>query len=243
MSMDYSDYKRWLGADPTSQDADFLAARHASPEFEQAAREADAFERKLNHALRIDAPTEFMADLLDIAQPARGTEPVARRRWMPIALAAALLMAVGAAGVAWNLNRGSGMVEEYLVAHYAMDGAQLEAMAAGHSATNVEAILAELRYAAQPEFAALIGFVKHCPTPDGKGVHMVLNTGRGPVTVILMPATSVADRSSRLENGMEARIVSLSRGSIAVMGMNSVVVEELAASVRESILPAAGAPA
>lgn len=241
MSMDYSEFRRLLGADPTSSDADFIAARHASPEFEQAAREADEFERKLNHALRTAPPANFMDDILAIADgvPARHAAP--RRYWAPYALAASLLMAVGAAGIAWNLNRGTETVEQYLVAHYAMDGEQLEAKAVGQSATNVEAILAEVDYEARPEFAGLVGFIKYCPTPDGKGVHMVLNTERGPVTVILMPSTSVDDHSSRLQNGMQARLVSLSRGSVAVMAADIAVVEELASSVRESILPTAKA--
>ena len=93
-----------------------------------------------------------------------------------------------------------------------MDYSESE-QAAGQSASNVEAILAEVDFEALPEFADMIGFIKYCPTPDGKGVHMVLNTERGPVTVILMPATAVDDRESHLANGMQMRIVSLSRGS------------------------------
>jgi hypothetical protein len=88
-----------------------------------------------------------------------------------------------------------------------------------------------------------VGFIKYCPTPDGKGVHMVLNTEHGPVTVILMPATSVDERESRLSNGMQARLVSLSRGSVAVMGADAATVEALALWARESILPTGSAPA
>lgn len=241
--MDYSEFKRLLGADPASRDPDFLAARSASPDFEQAAREAEKFERKLHQALLIAPPEGLLDDILAVTDEEGSKRGASPRRWAPLALAASLLMAVGAAGVVWNLNRGTESVEDYLVAHYAMDGAQLEAKALGHSATNVEEILAEMNYEALPEFAGLVGFIKYCPTPDGKGVHMVLNTERGPVTVILMPATAVEDRESYLENGMQARIVSLSRGSIAVMGADTAAVDQLAATVRESVLPTAQTPA
>jgi hypothetical protein len=241
MSKDYSEFKRLLGADPTSRDPDLLAARKASPELEQAAREADELERKLNHALRIAAPEDLLANILAVTDQSQVEHAAPRRHWMPFALAATLLLAVGATGIVWNLNRGAESVEDYLVAHYAMDGAELEAKAAGQQATNVQAILAEVDYEARPEFARLVGFIKYCPTPDGKGVHMVLNTERGPVTVILMPTTSVDDGESRLENGMQAQLVSLSRGSIAVMGADAGSVEHLASRVRESILPSASA--
>jgi hypothetical protein len=243
MSMDYSEFKRLLGADPASRDPDFLAARNSSPEFEQAARAADEFERKLNHALRIAAPEDMLGSILAIADRTGVERATPPRRWAPFALAASLLMAVGAAGIVWNLNRDTESVEDYLVAHFAMDGSLLEAKAAGQSATNVQSILAEVNFKARPEFAGQVGFIKYCPTPDGKGVHMVLNTERGPVTVILMPATTVDDRGDLLENGMEARILSLDRGSIAVMGADAAAVEIVASSARESILPAAAAPA
>lgn len=206
---------------------------------EQAAREAEKFERKLNQALRIAPPAGLLDDILAVTDREPAKHGASPRRWAPYALAASLLMAVGAAGVVWNLNRGTESVEDYLVAHFAMDGAQLEAKAAGQSASNVEAILAEVNFEALPEFADLIGFIKYCPTPDGKGVHMVLNTERGPVTVILMPATAVDDRESQLANGMRARIVSLSRGSIAVMSSDAAAVDQLTALARESILPTA----
>jgi hypothetical protein len=208
-------------------------------ESERAAREAEKFERKLNQALRIAPPAGLMEEILAVTDREPAAHLASRSRWAPFALAASLLMAVGAAGVVWNLNRGTESVEDYLIAHYAMDGAQLEARAIGQAATNVEEILAEVNYEALPEFVGLIGFIKYCPTPDGKGVHMVLNTERGPVTVILMPATAVEDHESRLENGMQARIVSLSRGSIAVMSSDAGAVDQLTALVRESILPTA----
>lgn len=241
MSMDYSEFRRLLGTDPTSEDADFLEARTASPEFEQAAREAEAFERKLNDALLIAPPPHLIDDLRAIAVPGRSRGP-SRRRWAPFALAASVLMAVGTLSVVWNLNRGTETVEQYLVAHYAMDGEELEARAVKQPAVDIEGILSEVNYETRPEFAELIAFIKFCPTPDGKGVHMVVNTEGGPVTVMLMPSISVDDRSSDLANGMRARIVPLGRGSIAVMSMNPAAVDELASSARESIRPITGKP-
>lgn len=241
--MDYSEFRRLLGADPASRDLEFLEARNASPEFANAAREADEFERKLGLVLRVAVPDDLLHDIQAIAGDRQAMRLAPRRHWTPFALAASLLMAVGAAGIVWNMNRGADSVEDYLVAHYAMDGAQLEAKAAGQSASNVQAILAEVAYEARPEFAEMVGFIKYCPTPDGKGVHMVLNTERGPVTVILMPATSVDDSESLLDNGMQAQLVALSRGSIALLGADAASVKALAPLVRESILPTGGTSA
>jgi hypothetical protein len=47
MSMNFSEFKKLIGADPWSQDPEVLRARNSAPEFEQAAGDAEAFERKL----------------------------------------------------------------------------------------------------------------------------------------------------------------------------------------------------
>ena len=51
--MNYSEFKQLLGADPLNRDPETLAARNSDPGFEQAAREAERFERKLQGALNM----------------------------------------------------------------------------------------------------------------------------------------------------------------------------------------------
>ncbi len=41
-------------------------------------------------------------------------------------------------------------------------------------------MLAEFGADVAPALAGIVSVIKQCPTPDGKGVHMVLNTERGP---------------------------------------------------------------
>ena len=61
MSTKFYDFRKLLGADPWSRDAETLRARRAGPEFEAAARDAEQFEKKLEAALLVPAP----GDLLD----------------------------------------------------------------------------------------------------------------------------------------------------------------------------------
>ena len=63
MSMDYSEYKRLLGADPRNRDPEFLRARDASPEFREAALEADRFETQLERALAVKPPADLIETL------------------------------------------------------------------------------------------------------------------------------------------------------------------------------------
>lgn len=235
MSMDFSEFRRRLGAEPLSSDDELLRARKSGPEFEQAAVEAEAFEARLERALAIPVPDNLLDDLVTIssAQP----ENVQTRRWMPVALAASVLIAVGAAGMVWQMNRGYSTVGEYLAAHYEYDGHKLVAKADGHVAGNVKEILAKFEVEATDELTGMVGFIKFCPTRDGKGAHMVLNTEQGPVTVIFMPTETVTDGESLAFGDMQARLIALQSGSAAVIASGRQDVSRYFAMVRDSIVP------
>ena len=238
MSMNFSEFKRLLGAEPRSGDPEFQRARHSSPEFEEAAADAERFETKLERATLISAPDGLMKDIMAISQ--QPSEPAKSKGWWPLALAASILLAVGAAGITWNMNRGWDSVEDYLVYHYRHDGEKLMARVDGGTASDVQTILAELDVQASPALADIIGVIKYCPTPDGKGVHMILNTETGPVTVIYMPHTRVTDGEMLAFDNVEAVLVELQSGSAAIIGPDRQLISSLSAIIQDSLVPVPG---
>ncbi|MEE8495625.1 MAG: DUF3379 family protein [Xanthomonadales bacterium] len=234
--MNFSEFIRQLGAEPHSQNPQFLCARRSSPEFLRAAEAADAFEEKLTRALDLKLPGDMMESILQISQnpaAAATTSP----RWQSMALAAGILVAIGATGIIWNMGRGWNSVDEYLADHYSHDGARLIAQAGGRTAEDIQAIFALFDVGAAPELAKIISIIKYCPTPDGKGVHMVLNTNKGPVTVIYMPATEVNDRETFQFDGMQALLVKLEKGSAAIIGTGSQGILALFSVIQDSLIP------
>jgi hypothetical protein len=217
MSMNFSEFKRWLGAEPHSEDPVFAAARNSSDEYRQAAEEALAFESRLERAVDVPVPDDLISGLRRIPfEDAK--QSTARRRWLPMAMAASVLVAVGAVALSWQSGRQWSSVEEYLADHYRHDGPALLGSLGEVPPIEVQTILAEVGASAKPELANIVGVIKYCPTPDGKGVHMVLNTERGPVTLIYMPETSVEEGLPVHFDDVEAILVSLPRGSAALMG-------------------------
>lgn len=221
MSMDFSEFQRRLGADPRGSDPALRAAREAGPDFEAAAAAAEQFEQKLERAVCISTPAGLIDGLQQIsAQPRRG---LLSRRW-GLALAASLIMGLGAVGLLWNAALSPASVEEYVADHYRHDGDPMmeRAGVAGRggngSAKEARVLLAEFDLRMADELAAIISVVKSCPTPDGRGIHMVLNTADGPMTVIYMPGTSVTDRQMLRFDGMQAMLVQLESGSAAIIG-------------------------
>ncbi len=87
-----------------------------------------------------------------------------------------------------------------------------------------------------PQLADIIGVIKYFPTPGGKGVHMILNTESGPVTVFYMPEADVDDREVLSFDDKEAVLVDLEKGSAVIIGSGSQQVEQYYAVVHESIV-------
>jgi hypothetical protein len=234
--MNFTEFKRRLGAEPLGGDAEILRARESSPEFEQAAVEAERFEKKLGRAVSVSVPDNLLNELQAISQQsARSSE---RSGWWRMALAASVLIAVGAAGLTWKLNPSWDSVEDYLVDHYRHDGAKVLAMTSEATTHDVQSILAGFDVKAAPALAEIVGVIKSCPTPDGKGVHMVLNTQDGPVTVIYMPDTVVSDGKIHAFDNVQAILVELQHGSAAIIGADSQRLSDYYAIVRNSIVPA-----
>jgi len=233
--MSFSEFRRLLGAEPRSQDPAFRLARDSAPEFAQAAAEAEVFEDKLESAARLPCPDRLLEDLQALPQG-----PARRARWMPMALAASLLVAVGATAWFWQLNPSWASVDAYLVDHYRHDGQLLIDQADGSVSAEATRLLEALNLHAAPALTDIIGVIKYCPTPDGKGVHMVLNTPQGPVTLIYMPETHVTDGEMLGFDRVEALLVDLPNGSAAIIGTPEQDIRRLYAKVHGAIetLPA-----
>jgi hypothetical protein len=236
--MDFSEFLRRLGADPNDQDPELLSARQSGEEFERAASDAAAFEQQLERAVRLPAPEGLLDQILEISSEA-GPVPAPGQRWRHLAIAAGLLIAVGAAGITWNLNRGWESVDEYVMDHYRHDGEKVLLQAGDVTAVEAREIFAQFDVTATPDLTDVLSVIKYCPTPDGTGVHMVLNTIDGLVTVIYMPETSVNDHERIKFDNMNALYVSLEKGSAIIVSKQQNV-DSLYALVHQSIIPNRG---
>lgn len=232
MSMDFSEFKRRLGAEPRSADPELEAARDASPEHRAFAEHAERFESRLEQALSVPVDEELIDDIRKL--PLRAKR---RRAAWPFALAASVLVAVGATAVTWQMNRGWESVEAYVADHYRHDGDRLvaQSMEAGYG--DVHELLSGYGLDASPLLADSVSLVKHCPTPGGKGVHMVLHTASGPLTVIYMPDTAVTDHATMAFDDKAVVLVELERGSAAIIGPALDPVESYYTVVHEGIVP------
>jgi hypothetical protein len=231
MSMNFSEFKKLIGADPLNQDHETVQARNSAPEFEAAAAEAGVFEEKLQAALNIQPPTDLLAEIKGISQT-----PAKKSNWVPLAMAASLVVVVGAAGIVWKQTHTWDSVEAYVADHYSHDGSSVVAKASEAApAEDIIKIMARLGATADQQLASRIRFIKHCPTPDGRGAHMVVVTDQGLMTIIFMPEVQVNDGEVVEFDQTHALLVDLGHGSAAIIGDMSQSLDSMGPLVRESI--------
>ena len=164
-------------------------------------------------------------------------QPVQGRNWIPLALAASLLIAIGAVGVVWNQSPRWDTVESYLADHYSHDGDNLLEHATDTvSEQDINHIMTSLNATAGQQLTGIVKFIKFCPTPEGRGAHMVVSTDQGLMTIIFMPNTQVIDGEIVQFDQMHAYMVNLERGSAAIIGRSAQTVGNLESIVRNSIM-------
>lgn len=215
MPMNFSEFKRLLNSDPASRDAEFLAARHSGPEFEQAAAASDAFEQQLKRAthLVVDTALTDRIKTLAVTAPKANKNLLYRFRY---ALAATVVLTVSGLMFMQHISSLPDPVESYVADHFDLDGYKMLAMVNEPNNEELSGILANFDLQMDPSVARQVQAVKICLTPQGQGVHFVLNTEQGLVTVIIMPDQKVKQGEHFTFNDMAATLVNLPGQNISL---------------------------
>jgi len=238
MFMNLAEFRRKLMTDPHSRDPAFLAARKKDAEFARLAAESDALESQLRAALEVPVPENLAEDIL----LRQSMESASSRRKMPVflAAAAALVLSVGVSLFVLLDSEVPGQhdLAEYMAWHWELDGPR--AMSTSHHATDadqVRRVFGELGVHVEHALADSIRLAKFCPTPDGAGAHVVLETDEGPVTMFYMPRSQAPDapRQVELPDGMVGWLINLERGSMALIAEADRDTRELADQIQRKL--------
>ncbi|MFU8877219.1 MAG: DUF3379 family protein [Wenzhouxiangellaceae bacterium] len=242
--MNLLEFKRQLMTAPRERTGEMRQARAQGGEFALAAAESDRFESVLDRALQVPAP-HALADSIILEQSLSaqssstgGLSP----RWPQIsAIAASLTLAVALVTfLVVGRQGGDGIdIQAYLAGHWAHDGPQVVAAsdAQPSSLDRIEYVFSELGVQLSPELMQRVRVSKFCPTPDGAGAHVVLATDQGPVTMYYMPRTRIPGAPSNFSfNGnMDATVINLERGSLALVAESGVKTPELVREISRQL--------
>lgn len=238
--MDPKTLEQHLMTDPDRDNPDVAEAVASSQDCARVVEDSRRFEDELGQALKIPE----RPGLADKIIASRTADPVGPGRAWLLATAAAVCLGVGL--VTFQLlpesnpdDRDMDAVWSHLAAHWAHDGVSV--LAASETvrggSDNVRALLDYLGISVDTGLADRFALGKICPTPDGRGAHLILDTEEGPITLIVMPRTQspAAPASQTLSDGQEAWLVSLGHGSVAVIAHPNQGAHDIARQIRQQI--------
>lgn len=228
------DARREMAADPGRPSPALDAHVSTCESCARALRREQDFDRRLAEAMSVPAPEELSERLL-LAQTTRH-----RPRWPrpALAIAASLLLAL-ALGVTWQLGvrpvSEARALNDYVAAHLDHEPQSLEADTPVNLGT-VEKLLNEHGMRLSGDVDNIV-YAKPCPTPNGRGVHLVVRTAEGPMTFIYLPDQRVSRRLALDTNGYQGYVTNFGNGSAALVGTPSDALEAVGRRLAAAIQP------
>ena len=231
--MEHSQYRAAIMAGPHNADAELRAHREACAECRAFTEKLLKFESRLERALRVDIPPR--ADVLPFARK-RGSAATAPRRWM--ALAASVLLGAAIVGGVW-LSLPQPSLAAAVVAHMA---GEPEAWQRTEAVPQPELadVLKDSKLRLKPD-AGIVSYASSCAFRGHRVPHLVVQTAKGPVTVMVLVHESARQVTPFDSEGYRGTIVPVpGHGSIAVLmrdsGISADEIQRIAARVDESIV-------
>ena len=215
--MEHEQYKKSLLADPARPTPEMLThladCRGCTAYTDRVMR----FEDRLERALRVDLPVGVALAGSAAAAGARSTlRPQARHWRRGLAVAASVFVAVVAAGGLWLGSTGRTLAAD-VVDHMAGEPDAWARTEQAVGSPKLDRVMADSNLRLKPG-AGLVSYANSCEFRGHQVPHLVLQTGAGPVTVMVLTHESVHGAVRFDEHGYRGMILPVpGHGSLAVL--------------------------
>jgi hypothetical protein len=231
--MDHTRYRSAIMADPRDPDAELRAHREGCPECRAYTEQLLKFDARIERALRVDMPGG--AEVLPFARKSQSF--TGARRWL--ALAASVLLGTAIVGGIW-LTLPQRSLAAAVVAHMAGEPDAWQRTDIAVDAPALQDVLKESNLRLKPA-AGIVSYASSCQFRGHRVPHLVVQTPKGPVTVMVLVHEPLRKSMQFEEQGYRGTLVPVpGHGSLAVLmqdsGVSSAEIARIAAQVDESIV-------
>lgn len=206
--MNCLEYRRAKLSDPRRLADEALAHARDCAQCRDFAREVDATEISIAEALAVRVPEGLAERALLRRRPAH-------RRWTPWALAAGLVLAVGALALHPFGTDPSEQYARLAIEHVVMEPESLATERANDPAMVAAAVRSFGGTLKQP--IGRVRYVRLCPVENGTGLHIVFETPDGPATLIVVADKRIAAAATADAAGLDALVRPAPRGYYAIV--------------------------
>ncbi|HTD72601.1 MAG TPA: DUF3379 family protein [Steroidobacteraceae bacterium] len=231
--MDHTSYRSAIMADPRDADAELRAHREACAECRAYTEQLLKFEARIERALRVDMPGG--TEVLPFARKSRSF--TGARRWL--AIAASVLLGTAIVGGIW-LTLPQRSLAAAVVAHMAGEPDAWQRTDIAVDAPALQDVLKNSNLRLKPK-AGIVSYASSCSFRGHMVPHLVVQTPKGPVTVMVLVHEPLRKSMQFEEQGYRGTLVPVpGHGSLAVLmqdsGVSSAEIARIAAQVDDSIV-------
>ena len=227
MTMDCLQFRRDAGADPQHLDDAARAHAEACPRCAAHLGGLRTLDARILAALEVPVPAAAAA----AGGMSTAIVGLDRRRWL--ALAASIVAGVLVGTLLWVGGPQDSLARD-LVEHLAHEPEALVVTDQAEDAAVLDEVLERGGIRLRPEIGT-VSYANTCLFRGRRVPHLVVQTGDGPVTVMVLRHERSARPVGFDEQGHSGRIVPVGPGSIAVIGEASVDLEEVTSAVTEAV--------
>ena len=222
--MDDLEFRKRAVIDPNDQSAEFLKKTSQSPGNQRFVEQQRDFDRQLSDTLTIKTP-DNLAERIILSQQLgkyKSRHQQTQRKWLFSGIAASLLALV-ISFTLWSPSEVDGVqLSKQVISHYYEDTHALN-VHMDVAKNNIDTMLASYGGKLKGPIGK-VAFLGHCIVGGHTGVHLVLSTQQGPVTVLILP-TQPVNHLYKLHDQQLSGIVYPSRkGSIAILAEHAEVI-------------------
>ena len=231
--MDCLQFRRAAGADPRHLDDAALDHAEACPACAAHLGALLLLDTRILAALEVPVPGAIAVP--EAADAPRGSSisilGIDRRRWL--ALAASIVAGVLVGTLLWIAGPRNSLARD-LVEHLGHEPEALVITERPVDAARLDEVLERGGIRLRPEIGK-VSYANTCLFRGRRVPHLVVQTGDGPVTVMVLRHERPARPVGFHEQGQSGRIVPVGPGSIAVIGEAGVDLEEVTSVVTEAV--------
>jgi hypothetical protein len=231
--MDHTRYRTAIMADPRDPDAELRAHREGCPECRAYTEQLLKFDARIERALRIAMPGG--AEVLPFSR--RSQSFTGPRRWL--ALAASVLLGAAIVGGIW-LTLPQRSLAAAVVAHMAGEPDAWQRTDIAVDAPVLHDVLKDSNLHLKPA-AGIVSYASSCAFRGHRVPHLVVQTPKGPVTVMVLVHEPLRKSMQFDEQGYRGTLVPVpGHGSLAVLmqdsGISSAEIAGIAAQVGKALV-------
>ncbi len=222
--MDDLEFRKRAIIDPDDQSADFLEKVNQSRSNQRFAAEQRAFNHQLTDTLNIKTP-ENLAERIILAQQLseyKSTRRTNQRKWFISAIAASFF-ALAISFTLWvPANVNGTQLTAQVISHYYQDTHALN-VHMNVAKNNIDTMLASYGGRLNGPIGK-VAFLGHCIVGGHTGVHMVVQSRQGPVTILILPSESINHAYKLHDQQLTGVLYPSKKGSIAILAEHAEVI-------------------